>query len=283
MTIMSAPIFPPQAPGSRPKGARSEREASANVRTMFSRIAPRYDFLNHLLSLSLDRVWRRRAAVKFQRILRRTDARVLDLCCGTGDLTFAMERVRLKALRDSGAYQIPMVGSDFAQPMLERAQEKGRKHHRAAVFVASDVLRLPFPNACFDLVTTAFGFRNLANYENGLHEIARVLKENGQVGILEFSEPKGGPMAGVFRFYFRHILPNIGGIISGSKEAYRYLPGSVEKFPTRTELAAMMKKAGFTDIRISSWNFGSVVLHSARMPEKVSEPVPQSESGNFSS
>lgn len=280
MRIMTTPIFPPQAPGSRPKGARTEREASAHVRTMFSRIAPRYDFLNHLLSLSLDRVWRRRAAVKFQRILRRTDARVLDLCCGTGDLTFAMERVRLKALRDSGAYQIPMVGSDFAQPMLDRAQEKGRRHHRRAVFVASDALRLPFPNACFDLVTTAFGFRNLANYENGLREIARVLKENGQVGILEFAEPKRGPLAGMFRFYFRHILPNIGGMISGSKEAYKYLPGSVAKFPSRAELAAMMKKVGFTDVRISSWNFGSVVLHSARMPEQASEPVPQAENRN---
>jgi demethylmenaquinone methyltransferase / 2-methoxy-6-polyprenyl-1,4-benzoquinol methylase len=276
MPIMTTPIFPPQAPGARPEGARSEREASAHVRRMFSRIAPRYDFLNHLLSLSLDRVWRRRAARRFQRVLRRTDAHVLDLCCGTGDLTFAMERVRMKALRDSGAYQIPMVGSDFAQPMLERAHAKGSKLHRAAVFVASDALRLPFPNGCFDLVTTAFGFRNLANYENGLREIARVLKENGQVGILEFSEPKGGPMAGMFRFYFRHILPNIGGMISGSKDAYRYLPGSVAKFPSRVELAVLMKKVGFVDIRISPWNFGSVVLHSARTPEQASEPAPQS-------
>jgi demethylmenaquinone methyltransferase / 2-methoxy-6-polyprenyl-1,4-benzoquinol methylase len=282
MPIMTTPIFPPQAPGSRPKGARSEREASAHVRRMFSRIAPRYDFLNHLLSLSLDRVWRRRAASKFQRILRRTNARVLDLCCGTGDLTFAMERIRLKAWRDRGAYRIPMVGSDFAQPMLERAHEKGRKHHRAAVFVASDALRLPFPDDCFDLVTTAFGFRNLANYESGLREIARVLKEDGQVGILEFSEPKGGPMAVMFRFYFRHILPNIGGIISGSKDAYRYLPGSVAKFPSRTELAEMMKRVGFVDVKIFSWNFGSVVLHSARMPEQSSESVRKPQNGNFS-
>jgi demethylmenaquinone methyltransferase/2-methoxy-6-polyprenyl-1,4-benzoquinol methylase len=271
MPIMTTPIFPPQAPGSRPKGARSEREASAHVKKMFSRIAPRYDFLNHLLSLSVDRIWRRRAASKFQRVLRRTNARVLDLCCGTGDLTFAMERVRMKALRDRGAYRIPMVGSDFAQPMLDRAREKGRRHHRAAVFVASDALRLPFPDACFDLVTTAFGFRNLANYENGLREIARVLKPDGQVGILEFSEPKGGPVAGLFRLYFRHVLPNVGGIISGSKEAYRYLPASVAKFPSRTELAAMMKNLGFIDVRIYSWNFGCVVLHSARMPEQASE------------
>ena len=261
----------PKLPGTRPEGTRTEGEASARVREMFSRIAPRYDFLNHALSFSLDKVWRRRTARKFRRILRRTDARVLDLCCGTGDLTFALERVRIGEIRDAGAYRFPLIGSDFAQPMLDRAREKGRRHHRAAVFVASDALRLPFPDACFDLVTTAFGFRNLANYENGLREIARVLKPDGQVGILEFSEPKGGPVAGLFRLYFRHVLPNVGGIISGSKEAYRYLPASVAKFPSRTELATMMKNLGFIDVRIYSWNFGCVVLHSARMPEQASE------------
>src|SRR5471032_1555061 len=130
MPIMTTPIFPPQAPGSRPKGARSEREASAHVRRMFSRIAPRYDFLNHLLSFSLDRVWRRRTARKFRRTLRRTDARVLDICCGTGDLTFALERVRVRELRDAGSYRTPLFGSDFAQPMLDRAHKKATAHSR---------------------------------------------------------------------------------------------------------------------------------------------------------
>jgi demethylmenaquinone methyltransferase/2-methoxy-6-polyprenyl-1,4-benzoquinol methylase len=266
MPITTTPIFPPQAPGSRPKGARDEREAAAHVREMFTKIAPRYDFLNHLLSLSIDRVWRHRTAVKFGKIIRRTDARILDLCCGTGDLTFAMERVRMKALRDSGAHRIPMVGSDFAEPMLERARKKGKAHHRAAEFVASDALNLPFPDACFDLVTTAFGFRNLANYENGLCEIARILKDGGQLGILEFSEPSGGTMATLFRFYFRYILPNVGGAISGSKDAYRYLPGSVARFPNRNELAEMMRKVGFVNVQMHSWNFGSVVLHMAQVP-----------------
>src|SRR5580704_14210123 len=123
MPIMT-PILPTQAPGSRPKGARDERQAAAQVREMFTKIAPRYDFLNHLLSLSIDRVW-------------------------------------MKALRDSGAHRIPMVGCDFARPMLERARKKGQEHHRAAEFVASDALKLPFPDASFDLVTTAFGFRDL--------------------------------------------------------------------------------------------------------------------------
>src|SRR6202041_2257597 len=118
---------PPRLPGTRPAGTNTEREASKRVQQMFSRIAPRYDFLNHLLSFSLDRVWRRRTARKYRRILRRTDARILDLCCGTGDLTFALERVRVHAIRDRGAHRFPLIGSDFAQPMLERARRKAVK------------------------------------------------------------------------------------------------------------------------------------------------------------
>jgi demethylmenaquinone methyltransferase / 2-methoxy-6-polyprenyl-1,4-benzoquinol methylase len=151
-------------PGSRPVGTRSEREASARVREMFSRIAPRYDFLNHALSFSLDKVWRRRTARKFRRILRRTDARVLDLCCGTGDLTFALERVRVHEIRDRGAYRFPLIGSDFAQPMLDRARRKSAAHARSTVFATADALHLPFADDSFDLITSAFGFRNLVNY-----------------------------------------------------------------------------------------------------------------------
>src|SRR5580693_4309552 len=127
MRITTFTERPPKLPGTRPAGTFNEREASARVRDMFSRIAPRYDFLNHFLSFSLDRYWRLRAARKFHRILRRTDARVLDLCCGTGDLTFALERVRIRELRDSGAYRFPLIGSDFAQPMLNRARLETRR------------------------------------------------------------------------------------------------------------------------------------------------------------
>jgi len=176
-----------------------------------------------------------------------------------------MNRMRMHALRDEGAHRMPIIGSDFSEPMVERARKKAGHHPRAAVFLTADALRLPFPDASFDLVTSAFGFRNLANYEEGLREIARVLKRGGQVGILEFSQPTG-PMAGVFRFYFRRIMPLIGGAISGSGEAYFYLPSSVEKFPSSAELAALMRKAGFGEVRMDSWNFGSVVLHSAKLP-----------------
>jgi demethylmenaquinone methyltransferase/2-methoxy-6-polyprenyl-1,4-benzoquinol methylase len=254
-------------PGTRPAGTRTEREAAARVREMFSRIAPRYDFLNHALSFSLDKVWRRRTARKFRRILRRTDARVLDLCCGTGDLTFALERVRVHEIRDAGAHRFPLIGSDFAQPMLDRARRKGAAHARSTVFTTADAMNLPFADASFDLITSAFGFRNLVNYEGGLREIARVLKPGGEVGILEFSEPGAGTMAGLFRFYFRRVLPHVGKAISGNKEAYAYLPGSVAKFPAPTEITALLREVGFTSVHTASWNFRSVVLHTAMLPQ----------------
>ena len=251
----------PSLPGTRPEGSRDEREASARVREMFTHIAPRYDFLNRLLSLSIDRVWRRRAARRFAGILGRPDARILDVCCGTGDLALALQRLRPPATRSGGVQ--PIIGSDFVEPMLMRAREKSRTANGSLAFAAADALHLPFNDASFDLVTTAFGFRNLANYEDGLREFARVLKPGGELGILEFTEPSG-PMAGLFRFYFRHILPRIGGAISGNSEAYKYLPGSVSKFPSPPALAALIERTGFANVRIASWNFGSVVLHSAR-------------------
>lgn len=255
-------------PGTRPEGARDEREAAEHVREMFGQIAPHYDFLNHLLSLSLDRVWRRRTAKRFAHILRRPEARAIDICCGTGDLAFALARERKRGMRASGgneaAHARPVIGSDFVEPMLDRARDKARAAGHSAVFAAADALQLPFADASADLITTAFGFRNLANYEHGLREFARVLRPGGEVGILEFTEPGAGPLAGIFRFYFRRILPLVGGAISGNRDAYRYLPGSVAKFPPAAELAALMERCGFRDVRFSSWNFGSVALHTAR-------------------
>jgi len=270
---MIAAQKPAPLPGTRPRGVADERQASAHVREMFGRIAPRYDFLNHLLSFSLDHVWRRRTAHHFRHVLARPEARVLDVCCGTGDLTFALERVRAEALRSIkdgdgtrsvGVRREPILGSDFVEGMLVRAREKAAASHRDTFFAAADALNLPFADASFDLITTAFGFRNLANYEEGLREFARVLRPGGELGILEFTEPESGPMAGLFRFYFKSILPRIGGAISGDKEAYAYLPGSVSKFPSPQKLAALMQRSGFTDVQIASWNFGSVILHSAK-------------------
>ncbi len=251
-------------PGTRPEGTHDEREAAARVQEMFGRIAPRYDFLNHLLSFSLDKIWRRRTARHFLHILRRPEAQVLDLCCGTGDLAFALDRARLQVIGKQTTGSSRIIGSDFVQGMLERASEKKRGGNSTVAFAAADAMRLPFSDASFDLVTTAFGFRNLANYEQGLREFARVLKPGGELGILEFSEPRSGAFAGIFRFYFRHVLPRIGGAISGNREAYKYLPGSVSKFPTPMDLAALMERTGFRGVRITSWNFGSVILHSGQ-------------------
>ena len=156
---------------------------------MFTRIAPRYDFLNHLLSLSFDRPWRARTARRFAHILARPDARVLDLCCGTGDLTFALERAAIRAAKGQETARI--FGSDFVPPMLALARKKARRARHAATFLAADALSLPFPDQSFDLVTAAFGFRNLSNYDRGLREIFRILRPGGELGILEFSEPRG--------------------------------------------------------------------------------------------
>ncbi|HEY4741426.1 MAG TPA: bifunctional demethylmenaquinone methyltransferase/2-methoxy-6-polyprenyl-1,4-benzoquinol methylase UbiE [Candidatus Acidoferrales bacterium] len=252
--------------GTRPEGARDDTEASNRVREMFGRIAPRYDFLNHLLSLSLDRTWRRRTARRFASILAQPEARVLDICCGTGDLTFALERQAKDSKPANGPAAVKILGSDFALPMLTRAREKAATSQRRASFLAADALSLPFASESFDLITAAFGFRNLANYEHGLTEIMRILRKKGRIGILEFSDPRHGLGAAAFRFYFRRILPQIGGAISGSPEAYSYLPGSVAKFPSPPELSKWMEQVGFVDVRYELWNFGSVALHSAQKP-----------------
>ncbi len=256
-----------QGLGARPKGARDERDSARRVRDMFSAIAPRYDLLNHLLSFSMDNRWRRLTAEKFRRILRRTDARVLDLCCGTGDLAFAFEVERVDVIRDSTAHRMPILGCDFAYPMVERARKKARTDSHTAEFINGDALNMPFPDASFDLVASAFGFRNLANYERGLREIARVLKPGGRIAILEFSEPTNSAMAGMYRFYFKHILPVIGGVISGNRAAYAYLPSSVSNFLSPPQLAKLLFNAGFLGVRHQAWNFGSVVLHTGRLPE----------------
>jgi len=195
--------------GTHPEGAVSEADASSKVREMFTRIAPRYDLLNHLLSLQLDRLWRARTAKRLQSILDRPDALVLDLCCGTGDLAFALMR--------SGKARI--IGADFAHTMLVRARAKnapqslsrGQSATSPMPFFESDALRLPFASASFDLVTTAFGFRNLANYEAGLREIQRILKPGGTIAILEFTEPPEGLWGDFYRWYFCKVLPRIGG------------------------------------------------------------------------
>ncbi len=253
----------PSLPGARPEGASGESEAARQVREMFSRIAPRYDFLNHFLSFNFDRLWRRRTARRFRHILARPDARVLDLCCGTGDLSLALGR--------AGAANV--FGADFAHAMLILARKKSSsesgksaKGRPAALFLEADSLILPLVDAGCDLVTNAFGFRNLSNYERGLREMLRVLRPGGELAILEFTEPQAVFFGALYRFYFARILPLLGGAISGSAAAYSYLPGSVEKFPLPDELAELLLRAGFADVRFERWTGGCVALHTARRP-----------------
>ncbi len=250
--------------GTHPEGAQTEADASRKVREMFTQIAPHYDLLNHLLSLQLDRLWRARAARRLQPILNRPDALVLDLCCGTGDLALTLAR----------AGKARVVGADFAHPMLTRAKEKTASARTAPAsgglaamrFFEADALRLPFADGSFDLVTTAFGFRNLANYEAGLREIRRVLKPGGTLAILEFTEPPAGFLGNIYRWYFRKILPRVGGFLSGDLSAYAYLPASVSRFFGPVELASLMKTVGYSEVDFRLWTLGAVALHTAVRP-----------------
>jgi demethylmenaquinone methyltransferase/2-methoxy-6-polyprenyl-1,4-benzoquinol methylase len=247
--------------GTRPEGAVSEIDASKKIREMFTLIAPRYDLLNHLLSFDLDRLWRARVAKLLQPILGRPDALVLDLCCGTGDLAFALAR----------GGQARIIGADFAHTMLVRAKEKSPASVSGAQnnapiplpFLEADALRLPFADASFDLVTTAFGFRNLANYEAGLQEIQRVLKPGGTVAILEFTEPPDTLFGKLYRWYFCEVLSRIGGLISGHPAAYSYLPKSVARFFRPPELASLMTALDYHSVAYRTWTLGTVALHTA--------------------
>jgi demethylmenaquinone methyltransferase / 2-methoxy-6-polyprenyl-1,4-benzoquinol methylase len=246
-------------PGTRPAGTHDEATASREVRDMFSRIAPRYDLLNHLLSMRFDVMWRKRLACRFARILARPEARILDLCCGTGDLALVLANSPSRAVDSE-----PLVGADFAHPMLVRAHEKaGRNRGRLVQFVEADALSLPFPDASFDLVATAFGFRNLANYAEGLRELRRVLKPGGSVAILEFAEPRGLFRHG-FDFYFHRVLPAIGAAISGNASAYTYLPNSVARFPPPSELVKLMEESGYSGVAFETWTGGIVTLHTGQ-------------------
>jgi demethylmenaquinone methyltransferase/2-methoxy-6-polyprenyl-1,4-benzoquinol methylase len=249
------------AKGSRPEGARTEADASRQVREMFTQIAPRYDLLNHLLSLQLDRLWRARVARRLRPVLERSDALVLDLCCGTGDLALSFSR----------SAKARIIGADFSHAMLVRARTKsqlvpihsGLPAPTPMPLFEADALKLPFAADSFDLITTAFGFRNLANYEAGLQEIRRVLKPGGMLAILEFTEPPSGPIGNIYRWYFRKILPRIGSWLSGDRSAYSYLPASVSRFFRPKELASLIATAGYQSIEYRVWTLGIVALHTA--------------------
>lgn len=238
--------------GAAPEGATDAVSASRAVREMFTSIAPRYDLLNHLLSFNIDRIWWRRTASKFADVLMRPQAQVLDLCCGTGDMTLALKR------RGPAA---DIVGADFSHAMLQRASEKSAG--TTLRWVEADALALPFPPESFDLVTSAFGFRNLVDYDAGLREVFRVLRPGGEAGILDFGEP-GGLMGKMYRLYFRRVLPAVGTLISGVKGPYAYLPASVKRFPSPEEMQRRMLAAGFREASWTPYSFGIAGLYRGR-------------------
>jgi demethylmenaquinone methyltransferase/2-methoxy-6-polyprenyl-1,4-benzoquinol methylase len=237
--------------GTTPKGTASEEQAAQYVRGMFGKISGRYDLLNHVLSFNLDKRWRARTVERVSPILMRPDARVLDLCCGTGDVMIALEKRRGAAV----------LGSDFCHPMLVEAQRKLGRGAMGSKLFEADAMSLPVRDASVDLITVAFGFRNLANYRRGLEEFLRVLKPGGVAAILEFSQPTNRAFGALYGFFSKKVLPAVGGIVSGSRDAYTYLPESIGKFPGAEQLAAEMKAAGFSRVEFERMTGGSVALH----------------------
>jgi demethylmenaquinone methyltransferase/2-methoxy-6-polyprenyl-1,4-benzoquinol methylase len=235
--------------GTTPQGARDEQEAARWVRGMFGGIAHRYDLANHLLSANIDRYWRARTVRRVRPVLERAEARVLDVCCGTADLALALSR------------RHAVLASDFCHPMLVIARQKIAQRRAAAAVFESDAIRLPLRDASLDLITVGFGFRNLASYEAGLAEMRRVLRPGGMAAILEFSQPPNRAFAALYHFYSRRILPLIGHAITGSRQAYEYLPESVRKFPSAEDLAARMLAAGFASVEFERMTGGIVALH----------------------
>lgn len=226
-----------------------ETGKAERVRSMFAEIAPRYDFLNHALSLNIDKRWRKFVIDKLENVLSRPDALALDLCCGTGDLSLEL-----------GA-RVPTLGIDFCHPMLKVGNTKVHRSAKPLLLVEGDALRVPTCDEKFDAVTMAFGLRNLESVEGGLQEIHRVLKPEGRAAILEFSHPRNRAFRQLFQFYFTQILPKIGNAVSGSSFAYQYLPESVKSFPDQEKLAKMMQSVGFSNVTYYNLFGGVVALH----------------------
>jgi len=237
--------------GSSPGCPGDEESTARAIRDMFARVTPRYDFLNHLLSLGRDIAWRRATANALREVLARPGSRVVDLCCGTGDLTVALARYSAGAV----------IGADFCHPMLQLAQKKAQRRTSSIYFLEADTLALPFRDASLDAVAVAFGFRNLANYVRGVQEMRRVLRSRGLVAILEFSRVHQPVLGSLFRFYFHRILPRLATWISGVSGPYQYLPGSVCRFSSQQSLAALLSDAGFQNVRYMDFSGGVAALH----------------------
>jgi len=223
---------------------------------MFAEIAQRYDLLNHLLSLGIDRSWRRRTV---RLVLPEGDAPVLDVCCGTADLTLAYWR--------AGGGQVRVVGADFCRPMLEVGAEKAARARATGqvTLVEADAQRLPFADGTFQIVSVAFGLRNVSDTSRGLAELARVCRPGGRVAVLEFSMPKSRLLKRLYGWYFERLLPRVGQALARNRQAaYNYLPASVGEFPQHEALAERMRSAGLAEVSFQQMTFGIATLYIGR-------------------
>jgi len=232
------------------RAAAGAAEKRAYVRQIFSEIAPRYDLLNHVLSLNIDRGWRRKAIAELG-LERNPRGTYLDLCAGTMDVSVA--------LAHTSGFNGRIVSADFAEPMLRAG--KSRTIGTRIAPVTADALELPLASSSIAGAIVSFGIRNVAGLDNSLVEVARVLEPGGRFVILEFSTPSSSLLNAAYQQYFKHVLPRIGGFISGHPTAYRYLPESVANFPTGDDLARRMQAAGFSMVRWRPLTFGVVAIH----------------------
>ena len=229
----------------------NEIEHAKAVRAMFSGIARKYDLLNHLLSLNIDKRWRRLIRENLAEVLANDNAFVLDVACGTGDLSLELQK-NAKA---------KIIGTDFCRAMLEIARDKTQTLGLRVPYIEADAMQLSFADESFDAVSIAFGLRNLSNFQDGLYELRRVLKKGGRLAILEFTTPSIPVFRKLFNLYFTQILPRIGGVVSGSRETYEYLPDSVSKFPDQKLLAEMMRQTGFNGVEFKNLTGGIAAIH----------------------
>jgi demethylmenaquinone methyltransferase/2-methoxy-6-polyprenyl-1,4-benzoquinol methylase len=228
-------------------------KSADRVRQMFGQIARRYDLLNHLLSLGIDRSWRRRAT---RLAPPRDEAPILDVCTGTGDLALAYWR--------AGGGRVRVVGADFCRPMLQIGRQKCLRAGcgDAVALVEADACRLPFPDDRFQVVCVAFGLRNVSDTDRGLSEMVRVCRPGGQVAVLEFSTPTLWPLRAIYQLYFRRVVPLIGQTLAKNQDgAYNYLPQSVGEFPQAEALAQRMRSAGLCEVRFHPLTFGVATLY----------------------
>lgn len=248
---------PPTPPARQHQVALPAQQGkAAQVQEMFAGIARRYDLLNRLLSFGLDGRWRQDAV---RAAFAGGAQTVLDVATGTADLALALKKYRPEA---------EIVGVDFVEAMLAIGRRKAERQRLSVRLMQGDGLELPFADASFDAVTVAYGLRNFADIGRGLREFYRVLRPGGRVVVLEFPPPPEGPFGKPFRFYFLHVLPRLGGLISRRRSAYSYLPDSVLKFPPPAELAQHLEGAGFDGVRYTLQTFGVSALHTGVKPTK---------------